>query len=105
MPETLKQYRCGITPWRGVDAVFVAEGGWTPGTTYHEFHLLNVSPRNCWAKDPLGALAMFVEDVGLPFGDEIEHYLHRFPGSWTLYRFEPEMGGIGDDCWTEVASY
>jgi hypothetical protein len=105
MPYNLKPYRCGIAPWRGVDAVFVAGPGWAPSTTYHEYHFLDVAPRVISASNPWAARDKFIDDVGLPLGNEINHYLHRDIGHWTLYQFSLDAESVGEKAWTEIASY
>ena len=105
MPEKQTRYCCGIAPWRGVDAVFAASYGWSPATTYHEFHYLDVAPRFIDAENPWEAKDKFIQDTGLPFGEEIYYFLDRGPGVWTLYRWSQAAEAAGEKAWIEVDSF
>ena len=105
MTEELTRYCCGIAPWRGVDVLFVASYGWTPSTTYHEYHYLDVAPRFIDAKDPWEAKDKFIDDASIPFGDEVYYFLDRGPGVWTMYRYSQAAEKAGEEAWIEIESF
>ena len=99
-------YFCGVTVWRGVDAVFAAEYGQAPSTTFYTYYELTVMPRHKKADSLIGAAFRFIEDVELPFPDDAIHHIVTFSKEgWGLWAFSIEAEKAGENPVILVESY